>query len=183
MKSLLLLSALFFSTLSIAQDTKALLSSVGKVYTRTQGQCAAHVDIMRWFDYDTSGTITFALTNTPMIRPLSGYSISATTKAQEIYPLGSGIFEMQPNQYVPIKSEYSVEANGDLNLFFHHKGKGSLGGIIFEAPSYSKQNHKFEFFFADKNAEGVFQTLTYTYQDLKGLIPKKKVVCSFKLEM
>lgn len=181
MKSLLLLSALMFSSVSFAQEAKELLKSVGQVYTRVEGKCAAHVDIMRWFDYETSGSITFALTNTPMVRPLTGYSISATTKAHEIYPVGQGVFEMQPNQYVPIKSEYSVEANGDLNLFFHHKGKGSIGGIIFEAPSYSKQNHKFEFFFSNKNEKGIYQDLTYTFHDLKGLVPKKKVVCSFKI--
>lgn len=179
MKFLLLCSALIFSTSLFAQVGREALKSVGVIYERTEGACASHVDIMKWYDYDQAGTITFAITNNPMSRPMTGWSLSATTKAQDLLPVGQGIFKLQPNQFVPIKSEMSFEPNGDLNIFFHHKGKGSLGGIIIDAPSYSKQNHKFEFFFSNKNAKGIFENLTMTYHDLKGLIPKKKVVCTF----
>ena len=182
MKTFALLSALLFSSALLAQDGREALKGVGVIYSRVQGACASHVDIMKWFDYDQAGTITFAITNNPGARPMTGWSLSATTKAQDLLPLGQGVFKMQPNQYVPIKSELEIDPNGDIAIYFHHKGKGSLGGIIIDSPSYSKQNHKFEFFFSDKNSAGLFENLVLTYHDLKGLIPKKKVTCSFKLD-
>lgn len=182
MKTITLLSALVLSTALFAQDGREALKSVGVIYARIQGACASHLDAMKWYDFEERGTITFAITNNPGARPMTGWSIAATTRADDLAPVGQGVFKMQPNQYVPIKSEMETSPQGDLAIYLHHKGKGSLGGIIIDAPSYPKENMKYEFFFSGKNTAGLYENLVLTYHDLKGLIPKKKVVCSFKLD-
>lgn len=162
-------------------DSFTILKSIAPTYDQVEGPCAMAMDNMKWFDFEKSGTMSFANTNQLNVRPLTGYSKIITISAKNLKPMGLGEFKSEPNQPVPVKAEYEISADDVLTITILHKGKGSMGGIIFDFPGYAGANEKFVFTFSHKNETGVYETMESQYQNLKGLFNGKKQFCKFEI--
>lgn len=180
--ALLAAFALSISAQAQTQDPFELLKSIGPAYDKSEGPCARAMDNMKWFDFETSGLLSLANTDRINIRPLTSYARSITISARNLKPLGEGEFKSVSNQPVPVKVEYELGADDELTIYVHHKGKGSMGSIIFgEYPGFSGANERFVFTFTNKNDKGIYETMESEYQNLKGLFNGKKQFCKFEL--
>lgn len=176
------LATLALSISAHANDPFALLRSIGPAYDRVEGPCAMAMDNMKWYDFDQSGLLSLANTNQLNIRPLTSYSRSITVSARNLKPLGEGEYKSVSNQPVPVKVEYELSADDVLTIYIHHKGKGSMGSIIFsEYHGFPGANEKFVFTFSNKNENGIYESMESQYQNLKGLFNGKKQFCKFQL--
>ncbi len=185
MKKLRLLTY-FVSTTAFCSDGFEVLSKVGAIYERTEGSCAMYMDNMKWGVGSSIelGTISLANTNRPIMRPLEGYVRSVTISAKNLLPIGQGVFVYEFNQPTPVKAEFEYEGDDKVTIYVLNKGKGSMGGIFGDnAPvGFAGTHQTFKFEFSNKNDKGVFQDLTTTYRNMKGLRMRKSEVCKFKLE-
>lgn len=157
-----------------------VLKPVGALYDKVEGPCPSHVDVMKWYDFQEKGHLTFALTNLPSRRPLDNYVRAMTISAARLFPLGQGIFHSEVNQPVPMKAEY-VTDNNQLTLFLHHQGRGSMGTPWDHG--YAGENTKYDLRFSDLNQNSIYQELNVVIKELRGFKRfSKKKICRYKLD-
>lgn len=186
MKTFLALLVLVCSSSAFASvwDGREILTHVGGVYTKTEGKCAGFVDVMRWFNYDSAGLVSIAMTDRPGVRPLEGYQVSLTINVDELAPTRQGEFFIAANQPVPIKAEYDRLPGDGLSIHLRQKGRGAWASPISGEGGYAGQNRKMDLVFSKKDDNGIYQQLELSYRNKKGLRGKfsKAQVCRYVLK-
>lgn len=182
MNAKLLFCTFLISSSAMATEGHMAIESIAKLYEKKSGKCSEYVDVMKWYNYESSGLVSFAITDLSNKRPLDQYFLVANINASSLQPLGEGEFRVLTNQPVPLKSEFEYLNDGGLALYLHHKGKGSLGGLLGGNRPYPKKNYKLSMVFTNKNESGVYEDLKLTYQDFKGFRPRKKVTCTYLMK-
>jgi hypothetical protein len=157
------------------------VQSIGSSYKKTEGPCANYLEVMKWYNFESSGLMTLAQTRQSGQRPLEDVVRSISISTKFMAPTGEGTFVILTNQPVPVKVEYDLTADGNLMITVIHQGKGSFGDIFNGSGGYASKNEKYIFSFSNKNTLGIYTQLDMTFQLKRRFSSRVIENCSFEL--